>query len=162
MLPLVDVVVLAAAPSCMNILTAHDSGKHSKKPFIVFLDLKLLILIVLREPKMKSAAFGPIDFNCVASLEFFDSSACGLVLAQETAHQPFSTDLLLPARDHKSKYRALDALKALLFRRDRLESALRAEGHGCVAAHAEHLFVNLAAGRAGRCLEAVCRLEDHD
>ena len=162
MLPLVDVVVLAAAPSCMNILTAHDSGKHSKKPFIVFLDLKLLILIVLREPKMKSAAFGPIDFNCVASLEFFDSSACGLVLAQETAHQPFSTDLLLPARDHKSKDRALDALKALLFRRDRLESALRAEGHGCVAAHAEHLFVNLAAGRAGRCLEAVCRLEDLD
>jgi hypothetical protein len=130
--------------------------KHS------ILYFKLLVLIVLREAQVESSTLRPIHFHRLARLELFHTSTRLLVLAEKTAHQAISANLFLPARNHKAEDCALDVFEALLLSRDKLECAFDAERHGCVAAHGEHLFLDLVAGGAGWCLEAVCGLEDNN
>jgi hypothetical protein len=111
---------------------------------------------------VESSTLCPIHFHRLARLKIFHTSTRLLILADETAYQAISANLFLPARNHKPKDCALDAFKALLLSRDGLERAFGAERHRCVAAHGKHLFLDLVAGGAGWCLEAMCGLEDNN
>jgi len=129
---------------------------------VIPLYLQLFILVILRETQVEPSTFRPIDLGRFASLEFLHAATSLLILAQKAAYQTFSTNLFLPAWNHKSENRTLDIVIALLLRGNRFESALDSERHGCVSTHAKHLLLDLRAGSAWRGLETVCRLENDD